>query len=106
MQCVTNTSLTEYPLLSRGKVRDIYETGPDSLLIVTTDRISAFDVIMDDPIPHKGVVLNQITLFWMEKFKSLIPNHLLATDPKDFPAPLKAHADMLEDRTEQSAGGA
>ncbi len=98
MQCVTSTSLTEYPLLSRGKVRDIYETGPDSLLIVTTDRISAFDVIMDDPIPHKGVVLNQITLFWMEKFADLIPNHLLATDVRDFPAPLKAHADMLEGR--------
>lgn len=98
MQCVTNTALTEYPLLSRGKVRDIYETGPDSLLIVTTDRISAFDVIMDDPIPHKGVVLNQITLFWMEKFKHLVPNHLLATDVRDFPKPLLAHADLLEGR--------
>ncbi|OGR38410.1 MAG: phosphoribosylaminoimidazolesuccinocarboxamide synthase [Desulfovibrionales bacterium GWA2_65_9] len=98
MQCVTNTELTEYPLLSRGKVRDIYETGPDSLLIVTTDRISAFDVIMDDPIPLKGVVLNQITLFWMEKFAHLVPNHLLATDVKDFPKPLQAHADLLEGR--------
>ena len=98
MQCVTNTELTEYPLLSRGKVRDIYETGPDSLLIVTTDRISAFDVVMDDPIPHKGVVLNQITLFWMEKFAKLVPNHLLATDVKDFPKPLQAHADLLEGR--------
>ena len=99
MQCVTNTALTEYPLLSRGKVRDIYETGPDSLLIVTTDRISAFDVIMDDPIPHKGVVLNQITLFWMEKFAHLLPNHLLATDVRDFPKPLMAHADLLEGRS-------
>lgn len=98
MQCVTNTELTEYPLLSRGKVRDIYETGPDSLLIVTTDRISAFDVVMDDPIPFKGVVLNQITLFWMEKFAKLVPNHLLATDVKDFPKPLQAHADLLEGR--------
>ena len=98
MQCVTNTELTEYPLLSRGKVRDIYETGPDSLLIVTTDRISAFDVVMDDPIPLKGVVLNQITLFWMEKFAHLVPNHLLATDARDFPKPLQAHADLLEGR--------
>jgi len=98
MQCVTNTALTEYPLLSRGKVRDIYETGPDSLLIVTTDRISAFDVIMGEPIPHKGVVLNQITLFWMEKFAKLVPNHLLATDVRDFPKPLLAHADLLEGR--------
>jgi len=99
MLCVTTTSLTEYPLLSRGKVRDIYETGPDSLLIVTTDRISAFDVVMDDPIPHKGVVLNQITLFWMEKFAQLVPNHLLATDVRDFPKPLQAHAGLLEGRS-------
>lgn len=99
MQCVSSTNLTEYPLISRGKVRDIYDTGSDTLLIVTTDRISAFDVIMDDPIPHKGVVLNQITLFWMEKFANMVPNHLLATDPRDFPAPLKAHADLLEGRS-------
>ncbi|MBA4356167.1 MAG: phosphoribosylaminoimidazolesuccinocarboxamide synthase [Desulfovibrio sp.] len=99
MQCVTSTNLAEYPLVSRGKVRDIYATGPDSLLIVTTDRISAFDVVMDDPIPHKGVVLNQITLFWMEKFAGLTPNHLLATDVKDFPKPLQAHADLLEGRS-------
>ncbi|OIN99291.1 MAG: phosphoribosylaminoimidazolesuccinocarboxamide synthase [Desulfovibrionaceae bacterium CG1_02_65_16] len=99
MQCVTSTNLKEFPLVSRGKVRDIYATGPDSLLIVTTDRISAFDVIMDDPIPHKGVVLNQITLFWMEKFADLVPNHLLATDVRDFPAILKPHADMLEGRS-------
>jgi phosphoribosylaminoimidazole-succinocarboxamide synthase len=98
MQCVTNTEIKEYPLLSRGKVRDIYEISPETLLIVTTDRISAFDVIMDDPIPHKGVVLNQITLFWMEKFANLVPNHLLATDVKDFPKPLQAHADLLEGR--------
>jgi phosphoribosylaminoimidazole-succinocarboxamide synthase len=99
MQCVISTGLTEYPLLSRGKVRDIYETGPDTLLIVTTDRISAFDVIMDDPIPFKGVVLNQITLFWMEKFAQLVPNHLLATEVQDFPKPLHAHAELLAGRS-------
>lgn len=99
MDCVTTTNIPEYPLVSRGKVRDIYQTGPDTLLIVTTDRISAFDVVMDDPIPHKGVVLNQITLFWMEKFKDLVANHLLATEVADFPAPLKAHAGMLEGRS-------
>ncbi len=98
MQSVTTTDIKEFPLLSRGKVRDIYEISPESLLIVTTDRISAFDVIMDDPIPQKGVVLNQITLFWMEKFKDLVANHLLATDVADFPAALKPHADMLEGR--------
>ncbi|MDP2848868.1 MAG: phosphoribosylaminoimidazolesuccinocarboxamide synthase [Humidesulfovibrio sp.] len=99
MDCVTTTDIKELPLLSRGKVRDIYEAGPDSLLIITTDRISAFDVIMDDPIPHKGVVLNQITLFWMEMFKDLVPNHLLATDVKDFPKVLAPHASMLEGRS-------
>lgn len=99
MDCVTTTNITELPLLSRGKVRDIYEAGPDSLLIITTDRISAFDVIMDDPIPQKGVVLNQITLFWMEKFKDLVPNHLLATEVADFPKVLAPHAAMLEGRS-------
>ena len=99
MDCVTTTNIPEYPLVSRGKVRDIYQTGPETLLIVTTDRISAFDVVMDDPIPHKGVVLNQITLFWMNKFKELVPNHLLATEVADFPEPLRAHAGMLEGRS-------
>ena len=57
------------PLLSRGKVRDIYEAGKDRLLIVTTDRLSAFDVVLPTPIQDKGRVLNQISLFWFEKFK-------------------------------------
>lgn len=98
MQVVRETALTEFPLRSRGKVRDIYETGPDTLLIVTTDRMSAFDVVMAEPIPHKGVILNKITLFWMEKFASLVDNHILAADPRDFPKALAPHADLLEGR--------
>ncbi|MGE4298177.1 MAG: phosphoribosylaminoimidazolesuccinocarboxamide synthase [Desulfovibrionaceae bacterium] len=98
MQVITTTAIKEYPLLSRGKVRDIYEISPESLLIVTTDRMSAFDVVMGEPIPYKGVVLNKITLFWMEQFADCAPNHLLATDPADFPAPLRAYADALEGR--------
>jgi phosphoribosylaminoimidazole-succinocarboxamide synthase len=98
MQVVRETALTEFPLRSRGKVRDIYETGTDTLLIVTTDRMSAFDVVMNEPIPHKGVILNKITLFWMEKFASLVDNHILAADPKDFPKALAPHADLLEGR--------
>ena len=98
MQVVNTTNITEYPLLSRGKVRDIYQVSDDTLLIVTTDRLSAFDVILPDPVPFKGVILNKITIFWMEKFKHLLKNHLLATEPADFPVPLKAHADMLEGR--------
>jgi len=68
------------PLASRGKVRDIYAVGDDKLLIVTTDRLSAFDVVLPNPIPNKGKVLNQISLFWFEKFKNIIPHHILASD--------------------------
>ncbi|WP_462324792.1 phosphoribosylaminoimidazolesuccinocarboxamide synthase [Desulfoplanes sp.] len=99
MQIVTRTDIKEYPLLSRGKVRDIYEIDESTLLIVTTDRMSAFDVIMDEPIPYKGVILNQITIFWMDRFKDIIANHLLATDVEDFPAPLAPYADQLEGRS-------
>lgn len=99
MQVVTKTEITEYPLLSRGKVRDIYAIDDQTLLLVTTDRMSAFDVIMNEPIPYKGVVLNQITLFWMEKFKDILPNHLIASEVKDFPAPLHKYAAQLEGRS-------
>jgi phosphoribosylaminoimidazole-succinocarboxamide synthase len=99
MNIVTKTSIREYKLLSRGKVRDIYEIDPQTLLIVTTDRMSAFDVIMNEPIPYKGVVLNQITLYWMDLFKDLTANHLLATDVRDFPAALAPYAADLEGRS-------
>ena len=68
------------PLVNRGKVRDIYAIGEDKLLIVTTDRLSAFDVVLPTPILDKGKVLNQISLFWFEKFKTLVPNHLITAD--------------------------
>ena len=99
MKIVTKTTITDYPLLSRGKVRDIYEIDESSLLIITTDRMSAFDVIMAEPIPYKGVILNQITLFWMKKFEHIIANHLIASDVKDFPEPLHKYADELEGRS-------
>ncbi len=98
MNIVTKTNIREYPLLSRGKVRDIYEIDAQTLLIVTTDRMSAFDVIMHEPIPYKGVVLNQITLFWMNQCADIVPNHLLETDVRDFPATLAPHAADLEGR--------
>jgi phosphoribosylaminoimidazole-succinocarboxamide synthase len=98
MHAVTQTDIKVLTLRSRGKVRDIYELSPESLLIVTTDRISAYDVIMPDPIPQKGVILNQITLFWMGMFRELIPNHLLATDTVDFPEVLAPYADALAGR--------
>ena len=68
------------PLLSRGKVRDIYDAGKDRLLIVTTDRLSAFDVVLPTPIEDKGRVLNQISLFWFNRFEKLIPNQLIASE--------------------------
>ena len=98
MQVVTRTEITEYPLMARGKVRDIYDLGDGQALIVTTDRMSAFDVVMNEPIPYKGVVLNQITLFWMDMFADLAPNHLLAVTPDEFPAALAPYRDQLEGR--------
>lgn len=71
------------PLVAKGKVRDIYAVGKDKLLIVTTDRLSAFDVVLPEPIPSKGAVLNQISLFWFEKFSHLIENHIITADLKE-----------------------
>lgn len=83
---------------ARGKVRDIYDLG-DSLLIVTTDRLSAFDYVLPSPIPDKGKVLTQISEFWFERFADLTPNHLVSADVADFPEPFRSHADQLEGRS-------
>ena len=96
---VLETKITEYPLVSKGKVRDIYAIGDDKLLLVTTDRISAFDVVMPDPIEDKGKVLNQITLFWMEMMGDLVPNHILATNVDDYPEDLHKYKAELQDRS-------
>jgi phosphoribosylaminoimidazole-succinocarboxamide synthase len=98
VKTVSQTSITAYPLVHRGKVRDIYEIDATTLLMVTTDRLSAFDVVLPDPIPLKGAVLNQMTLFWMDVFKDMVANHILAADVTDFPADLKPHADELSGR--------
>jgi len=82
----------------KGKVRDIYDFG-DKLLIVATDRISAFDYILGSGIPDKGKVLTQISCFWFDRLRSVVPNHIVATDPAAFPAEAKAHADMLRGRS-------
>jgi phosphoribosylaminoimidazole-succinocarboxamide synthase len=92
---------TEFPdlkLAGRGKVRDIYDMG-DTLLIVTSDRISAFDVIMNEGIPDKGYVLTQISAFWFHQMEDIIPNHIISTDVKDFPAECQKYADQLEGRS-------
>ena len=82
MAAVYHSSLHSLPLLSRGKVRDNYAVGDDRLLIVTTDRLSAFDVIMAEPIPDKGRVLNRMALFWFERLADVVPNHLTGVDPE------------------------
>lgn len=79
-------SKLDLPLRGRGKVRDIYSVGKDRLMLVTTDRLSAFDVVLPNPIPFKGHVLNQISLFWFDFFKDLVPNHL-ADDYKNYLTP-------------------
>jgi phosphoribosylaminoimidazole-succinocarboxamide synthase len=87
MKTVFETSIKSLPLLARGKVRDIYAVGDDKLLLVTTDRLSAFDVVFPTPIPQKGAILNEVTLFWFEHFKNSIPNHLTGIDPTTVVAP-------------------
>ncbi len=82
---------------SRGKVRDIYDAG-DNLLMVATDRISAFDYILPDEIPFKGEVLNRISAFWFDKFADIVPNHLVSIDPADFPAEFAEYRDYLAGR--------
>ncbi len=83
---------------SRGKVRDIYDLG-DKLLIAATDRISAFDVIMSNGIPSKGIVLTQISKFWFDFFKGTVEHHMISDDVADFPAPYCDHADQLAGRS-------
>lgn len=83
---------------SRGKVRDIYDAG-DNLLMVASDRISAFDYILPDEIPYKGEVLNRISAFWFDKFRDLVPNHMVSIDPEAFPAEFAGYRDYLAGRT-------
>jgi phosphoribosylaminoimidazole-succinocarboxamide synthase len=93
---VWETQFAGVPLSSRGKVRDLYDLG-DRLLIVATDRLSAFDVVLPTPIPDKGRVLTQLSLFWFDKLRGVIPNHVLSST--GFPAPFDAFADQLRGRT-------
>ncbi len=95
---VLESNLPDLKLVNRGKVRDIYDLG-ENLLIVTSDRLSAFDVIMNEGIPKKGQVLNQISIFWFNRMADIIPNHIIATEVSDFPAVTHAYRDQLEGRT-------
>lgn len=87
MSSLYKSSITSLPLLGAGKVRENYAVGDDKLLIVTTDRLSAFDVIMNEPIPGKGKVLNQMSDFWFDKLGHIVPNHLTGVDPESVVSP-------------------
>ncbi len=95
---VTKTQFSDIKMVNQGKVRDIYDLG-EHLLLVTTDRISAFDVIMDQGIPNKGYVLTQISKFWFEQMHDVIPNHIVATEVDDFPKVTHQYREQLEGRS-------
>jgi phosphoribosylaminoimidazole-succinocarboxamide synthase len=95
---VFETDLKGVELVNKGKVRDIYKVG-ENLLLVATDRLSAFDVVLPDPIPDKGRVLTQLSLFWFDKLGHIVPNHLVETDVSNYPQELQQYADQLEGRS-------
>jgi phosphoribosylaminoimidazole-succinocarboxamide synthase len=94
---ISTTEFKSLTLKGRGKVRDIYDLG-DRLLIVATDRISAFDVVMPNPIPDKGRVLTQLSKFWFDLTKDIIPNHVISTEAEDFPEECHPYKENLKDR--------
>ncbi|MCP4715902.1 MAG: phosphoribosylaminoimidazolesuccinocarboxamide synthase [Deltaproteobacteria bacterium] len=95
---VLQTELPDLKLVNRGKVRDMYDLG-DSLLMVSTDRISAYDVVMAEGIPDKGKVLTGMTEFWLEHLSDVVPNHLISSDVNEFPSVCAKYADILAGRS-------
>jgi phosphoribosylaminoimidazole-succinocarboxamide synthase len=98
---VTQTNLPDLHLLHRGKVRDMYEIPgyEDKLLMIATDRISAYDVVMEEPVPGKGRVLTQISLFWFDLLADIVPNHLISANVDEYPAVCHQYRDQLEGRS-------
>lgn len=95
---ILKTKLSGLKFLKRGKVRDIYDLGKE-LLIISTDRVSAFDVVLPNGIPEKGRVLTAMSVYWFKVMEDIIPNHLIASEVKDFPGVLKQHASVIEGRS-------
>ncbi|MFZ1198766.1 MAG: phosphoribosylaminoimidazolesuccinocarboxamide synthase [Desulfobacterales bacterium] len=95
---IVETSFPGLDLLKRGKVRDVYDLG-EHLLMVATDRISAFDVVMPDPIPEKGKILNRLSLFWFGEMQALVRNHVVSGDAADYPKACRPYAAELQDRS-------
>ncbi|OGX30974.1 MAG: phosphoribosylaminoimidazolesuccinocarboxamide synthase [Omnitrophica WOR_2 bacterium RIFCSPLOWO2_12_FULL_46_30] len=98
MKCIISTNFKGLKLFKRGKVRDVYDLG-DKLLIVSTDRISCFDLVLPTAIPYKGMVLNQISKFWFDFSKGIIANHLLTTEVTEYPQRLREHSGILDKRS-------
>ncbi|MDA8088521.1 MAG: phosphoribosylaminoimidazolesuccinocarboxamide synthase [Nitrospiraceae bacterium] len=98
MKAVEKTEIEGAPKPRRGKVRDVYDLG-DKLIIVATDRVSAFDVILPDAIAEKGKILTAISLFWFRQTEDIIENHIISADVKDFPPPFNRHRELLEGRS-------
>lgn len=98
INALTTTNFSNLKLFKRGKVRDVYEAG-DHYVIVSTDRLSAFDVIMNEGIPDKGKILNKISKFWFDYTKEIIPNHLVSLNVEDYPAECKPYRAELKDRS-------
>ncbi len=96
---IAHTDFSDLRLVKRGKVRDVYAAGDEHLLIVATDRISAFDCILPTPIKHKGAVLAQLSRFWFERLKHITPNHLVTTKLDEMPEMLQSHKDKLRNRS-------
>ncbi len=99
MTAVLRTDLAGLPAPYRGKVRDVYPVGEDRLLIVATDRISAFDYVLGSPIPGKGIVLTQLSLFWFDFLRDVVPNHLISANVDEYPAELQKHRDVISGRS-------
>jgi len=97
-QAIVDTNLEGLTPFRQGKVRDLYEVG-EHLLIVATDRISAFDYVLASGIPDKGAVLNQLSAFWFGLMADIVPHHVIATDPADYPEPARRHAGVLRGRS-------
>ncbi len=98
MSIVPGTEYEGLPLVRQGKVRDIFDTG-DALLMVTTDRLSAFDVVLPNTIPDKGKVLNQISVFWFKQMEDIVKNHVISVDVDDYPQEFQKYRDALEGRS-------
>lgn len=98
LNTLLESNLPDLPLISRGKVRDIYAVG-QNLLLITSDRISAFDHILATGIPNKGKILTQLSAFWFGKLAEVVPNHMLSTNVDEYPAELAAHKEMLAGRS-------